>query len=59
MESHLEKKKSERRFILHCSSLVQMQAVVLVPTVETLSALFDTAAQNLLLVCFFLKVRDD
>lgn len=37
-----------------------MQAVVLVPTVETLClALFDTAAQNLLLVYFFLKVRDD
>lgn len=37
-----------------------MQAVVLVPTVETLClALFDTAAQNLLLVYFFLKVKDD
>lgn len=36
MESHLEKKKSERHFILHCSSLVQMQVAVLVTTVEIL-----------------------
>lgn len=34
-----------------------MQAVLLVPTVETLClALFDIAAQNLLLVYFFLKL---